>query len=196
MTIPFLSVSQNTTTLPKAIGITASLPWVNSYSYYDYDSKKSSAKSGFIGLGASAFYKTGKNKLSLNFGFTGDLPVPIGPFDQANEGTRTNIFSTFWEGLYHRNLFYKVNLITGLNYVNYHFNFTSFVDSLPSFSKFDKSIGFTIGSEFRFSKNSAVALFYRPTIISLNKKQYRHLISLDLGFSAPIFELPASFSDH
>lgn len=187
-TLPFLGMSQDKSKQSKAVGVTASLPWVNSYSYYDYDLKKPSTKSGFIGLGASAFYKTDKNKFSLNFGFTGDLPVPMGPFDQANEGTRTNILSSFWEGLYHRNLFNRVNLITGLNYTKYRFNFTSFVDTLPSYSKFDKSIGLTIGSEYRFSKNSSVVLFYRPTIISFDKKQYRHLISLDFRFDINLWK--------
>lgn len=182
LTIPFLSKSQDAQGLPRAVGVTLSLPWINSYSYYDYDLQQSSSKSGFVGLGASAFYKTAKSKLSLNFGFTGDLPVPLGAFDYGKEGTRTNILSSFWEGLYHRNLFGRVNLVGGLNYVKYRFNFTSYVDTLPSYSTFDKTIGLTVGSEYRFSKNSSIALLYRPTIISLDRKGYRHLISLDARF--------------
>ena len=76
---------QNKQKQPGAIGVTASLPWVNNYSYYNYNLKKSSSKSGFVGLGASVFYKTGKNKFSLNFGFTGDLPVPVGAFDMEKK---------------------------------------------------------------------------------------------------------------
>jgi hypothetical protein len=175
-------MSQDRQKQTKAIGVTASLPWVNNYSYYDYDLNHSSSKSGFVGLGASAFYKTGKSKFSLNFGFTGDLPAPIGAFDYGKEGTRTNILSNFWEGLYQRNLFERANIIAGINYVKYRFNFTSYVDTLPSYSIFDKTIGLTIGSEYRFSKTFSVALFYRPTIIPLDEEHYRHLLSLDARF--------------
>jgi len=187
LTVPFFAISQNKQKQPGAIGVTASLPWVNNYSYYNYNLKKSSSKSGFVGLGASVFYKTGKNKFSLNFGFTGDLPVPVGAFDYGKEGTRASILTNFWEGLYHRRLFHRVNILAGLNYIKYRFNFTSYVDSLPSYSKFDKTIGLTIGSEYRFSRNSSIALFYRPTIISLDQKQYRHLISLDARFDINVW---------
>ena len=188
LAIPQLSKSQDKPKHSKTIGVTASFPWINNYSYYDYDLQKSSSKSGFIGLGASVFYKTSKDRFSLNFGFTGDLPVPMGVFDYGHEGTRTNILSTICEGLYHRNLFNRVNLIAGLNYIKYRFDFTSYVDSLPSYSMYDKTIGLTIGSECRLGKNSYVALFYRPTIISLDQKQYRHLISLDLRFDINLWK--------
>ena len=187
LTFPLLSKSQDNSKQTRSIGVTASLPWVNNYTYYDYDLRKSLSKSGFIGLGASGFYKTGKNKLSLNVGFTGDLPVPMGPFDYGHEGTRTNILCAFFEGLYHRNLIAKWGIIAGLNYVKYRFVFTSYVDTLPSYSTFDKTIGLTIGSEYRFSRVFSVALLYRPTIFSLDLKQYRHLISLDARFDINVW---------
>jgi hypothetical protein len=187
LTTPFTGMSQDKKG-QKAIGVTAALPWVNNYSYHNYELQKSSSKSGFVGLGASAFYKTGKDKFSLNFGFTGDLPAPIGAFDYGKEGTRTNILSNFWEVLYHRNFLHRVNMIAGLNYVKYDFNFTSFVDTLPSYSKFDKTLGLTVGSEYRFSRNSSIALFYRPAIISFDLKQYRHLISLDARFDINLWK--------
>lgn len=181
-TIPFFALSQPGKGQSRAIGVTASLPWVNNYSYYDYDQNKSSSKSGFVGLGASVFYKTGKNKFSFNFGFTSDLPAPMGPFDYGKEGTRTNILTTFGEVFYHRNIFDKLNFIAGLNFVKYRFNFTSYVDTLPSYSAFDRTLGITVGSEYSFSNTFSVALLYRPAIVSLDLKQYRHSISLDARF--------------
>ena len=188
LTIPFLAMSQDRQKQPKSVGITAALPWVNHYFYYDYDLAKSSSKSGFVGLGASAFYKTGKNKFSFNFGFTGDLPAPIGAFDYAKEGTRTNIFSTFGEVIYHRNVFGKLNIIAGLNYVRYRFNFMSYVDTLPSYSTFDKTLGVTAGSEYRFNKTFSVAFFYRPAIVCFDLKHHRHLISLDARFDINVWK--------
>ena len=120
--------------------------------------------------------------MSLNFGFTDDLPVPIGIFDYGKTGTRTNIFSTFWEGLFHKNVFNKINVIAGTNYVEYRFGFTSYIDSLPSYSRYDKTVGLTLGGEYKFSKNSSVAALYKPSLFSFDKRQYRHLISLEARF--------------
>src|SRR5438105_4960176 len=126
LTISLIGLSQNTIISTKVVGVTISLPWINSYIYHDYETRKSSSKSGFVGLCASIFYKIDKNKVSMNFGLTGDLPVPMGPFDYAKEGTRTNIRSSFLDVLYHKNLFKRINIIAGVNYVNYKFNFTNY----------------------------------------------------------------------
>lgn len=190
--IPLLSWSQDTTRRQKAVGLTASLPWCNNYSYYNYYEQQSTGKSGFVGLGAAAFYITGKNKFSLNFGMTGDLPAPIGAFDYGKTGVRTNILSNIWEGLYHRTVFQnaeiKANIITGVNYVKYRFDVTSYVDTIPSYSVFDKTIGFTIGGECQVSKHFALAVLYRPAIISLDQKHYRHVISLDARFDIYLWQ--------
>ena len=182
LTIPFLGISQHTPKQPKAIGLTISLPWVNNYSYYNHHSQNTTSKSGFVGFGASAYFETGEKKFSVNLGFTGDLPAPIGAFDYAKEGTRSNILSTFVEGIYHKKLVGKLNIIAGVNHIRYRYKFTSYVNTLPSYSIFDNTLGFTIGSEYRFSRKSSIALLYRPAIISLNQKSYRHLISLDTRF--------------
>ena len=105
----------------------------------------------------------------------------------GKDGTRTNILSTFGEVIYHRNVFGKFNIIAGLNYVRYRFNFTSYVDTLPSYSIFDKTLGITVGSEYRFSKVFSVGLLYRPTIVSFDLEQYRHIISLDARFDINVW---------
>ena len=177
-----LPVSGFTQTKKKPLrtaGVTLSFPWVNSYRFYNYYTQEAASNTGFVGLGGSAYYKPGKNKFSLNGCFTGDLPVPIGPFDYGKTGTRSNIKAFTWEALYHRSIYKHLYTIVGLNYVRYQFDFTSYVDSLPSFSRFDKTFGVTAGIEYYFTERFSAALFYRPAIVSLDTKQYRHLISLD-----------------
>lgn len=181
LAIPALGLSQDWQKRQSA-GLTLSFPWVNSYRYYDYYFLQPHSVSGFVGLGGSAFYRHNKNKFSVNAGFTADLPVPMGPFDYGKEGVRTNILSNFWEGLYHRSLHKRVNVIAGVNYVSYRFTFTSYVDTLPSYKIVDNTIGVTLGGEYRFTENVSLALIYRPAIISLDTKQYRHVISLDGRF--------------
>jgi len=175
--------SQDTSLCCQSTGITLSLPWVNNYSYHNYESKRSATKSGFVGLGASAFYKTGKHKFSLNFAITGDLPVPIGAFDYGKEGSRSNIHGELWELIYHRSIFNKVNLIGGINIVKYRYSFTSYVNQPVLFYSIDdKTTGLTLGAEYLYARNSMIAVFYRPAILSAGKKEYRHLISADARF--------------
>src|SRR5688572_21531937 len=104
-------------TYRKALGVTASLPWVNNYSYYNYDLQKRASKSGFVGLGGAVFYQTKANKFSLNYGYTGSLPAPMGPIDFGKDGPRTNIISNFFEGLLHRRISDRISLIGGINLV-------------------------------------------------------------------------------
>ncbi len=187
LTIPIFARSQNRQEPLKSIGLTASLPWINNYCYYNYDQKKSALVTGFTGLGAAVFYNAGKNKISLNIGFTGDLPAPMGAFDYGKQGTRTNIGSAFGEMIYQRNLIGRISVIAGLNYVQYRFSFTSYVNNLPSYSTLDGTWGMTMGSAYRFTKIFSLALLYRPTLISPDKKQYRHLISLDARFDITLW---------
>jgi hypothetical protein len=177
-----LTLAQDDYKHSKTFGLTASLPWVNNYSYYDYELDKPVSKSGFGGLGGAWFYISGKNKFSLNFGATVDLPVPIGPFDYGRQGTRTSVLSMFWELIYHRNMIGRLDLITGMNNVAYRFNFTSYVDTVASYYMSDKTIGVTLGMEYRVYRNCYLAAFYRPAIVSLKRKQYWHLLSLDARF--------------
>ena len=187
LTLPMLSASQDKSTQQKAGGFTASFPWINNYSYYDYDLKKPASKSGFVGLGAGVYFKKNNYKFSVNTGITGDLPVPIGAFDYGKEGTRTNIFSHYWEVGFHRNLAGRINIIAGFNHIKYRFRFTSYIDSLPSYSVTDRTIGLTFGGEWLARKHSSIALVYRPTIFSLGNKQYRHLVSIDCRFDINIW---------
>ena len=176
------SISQDSIKPIKSIGVSALLPWVNNYSYYDYESQSSTTKSGFIGVGVSVFYKSGKNKFSLNFGLTGSLPYPIGPYDYAANSKRTDIQSIFLEGLYHRKITGRINIISGLNLIEYRYDYINGLDTSIYYSKHDNTTGLTIGGEYCFTKNSSVALLYRPTIRNFGQSGYRHLISLELRF--------------
>lgn len=180
--LPIVCWSQDSMSSQKSFGLTIGLPWVNSYSYYEHDLQASKNKSGFGGLEVSFFHKQNKNKVSFNAGVTVDLPAPIGPIDFAKEGTRTVISALYMEGLYHKNLYRGLNIIGGINFINYRFGFISYVDSLPGYYKNDKTIGITSGLEYSLFKNIALGFFYRPTLFSFDTKQYKHLISLDLRF--------------
>lgn len=182
LSIPFLSLSQDTITHQKVIGGTISLPWANHYYYYDYDLQQKTWLTGFTGLGGSVFYKQDNHKFSLNFGITSDLPAPLGPIDYEKTGTRSAIATVPLEVIYHRKLFGKVNIIGGINHVWYKFRLISYEDSIPAYSVVDKSLGLTIGGEYLFRKKITFALFYRPTIIPFDRKQYRQLISMDVRF--------------
>ena len=168
----------------KSFGLTVSLPWLNNYSYYDYQKNSSQKKSGFIGFGLGLFYTHVKNKISLNAGVTADSPMPLG-VEYAKEGTLTKISSTFIELIYHRQILKKLNGIIGVNMTSYNFNLTSFVDSVSAYHKTDNTFGLTIGAEYIFTKHISLATFYRPTI---DNNLYRHLISVDLRFNFDIWK--------
>lgn len=169
---------QDTPNRKHVIGITVGAPWVNNYSYYDYDLKELKSKSGFFGLAGSLYLRTKRNKLSMNIGVTADLPAPVGPIDYLPEGTRSNIGSVYLEFVDHANVYKSVNFIAGLNFVRYIYKLTSYEDSLPGYRKYDNTVGVTMGAEYKFNRRWSVAAYYRPAVYSFDIKQYRHFISL------------------
>lgn len=167
----------------KSIGMTISFPWINNYSYFNYDTKKSTSKNGFIGFGFALFYSKDKNKLSLNYGVTSDFPtVVILPIEYVSDSPRTAINSFFIDLLLHHQFYKKFNCVGGVNFTNYHFNFISAASNRPSFSKNNQTIGMTIGTEYSFSKHFSIAILYRPGICPSEEKIYRHVLSLDFRF--------------
>lgn len=176
------STAQDSTLKHYSAGVTISLPWANSFRYYDHELQRSAGKSGFFGLGLAFFYKTEKNKFSLNTGITGDLEAPIGPLDYAHTGTFSNIGTIYAELLYHHRLIKRLNILGGINYAGYRFSFTDYENVDGSYTKFDHTAGITAGAEFLIRKNAAIALLYRPALFSSGTKQYRHLLSLDFRF--------------
>jgi opacity protein-like surface antigen len=172
----------------KIFGITVSLPYINSYKYYDYDLTAGATKSGFGGIGLAFFYKNGKNKISLNYGLTVDLLAPIGPIDFGHEGTRIQVGARFIDLIYHRYLFNKVYVIGGLNMVRHKYNFISYVDTIPGYNTHDDSFGLLTGVEYAFRKNFSVAALYRPVLRSQDIKRYKHLLSLDFRFAINIWK--------
>jgi len=173
---------------PKSLGLIVSLPWVNSYSYFDYNAQKSSSKSGFGGLGSGIFYKVGKNKFSLIAGLTRDLPTPMGPIDFGKEEPRTSIGSKFSEITLHRQVISHVNMVLGINRVKYEFKYISNNSNTSSYSVFDKTAGLTFGVEYASDKFFSAALLYRPAVLYFDRKEYRHLISLDARFNISVWK--------
>ena len=179
--VPIFAQAQDGEESTRAIGMTISFPWVNNYHYHDYHAQQSSSVTGFTGVGGGLFYKNGKHKYSLNAGTTGDWPVPIA-FNTVIDAGST-IHSNFVEGLYHRNVFLKMNLVAGVNFVRYKYTYFHYKDTVPPIVRFDRTIGITAGGEFAFSNLFSMSLLYRPAIVCLDKKQFRHLISLDARFN-------------
>ena len=164
-----------------AVGITVSFPWVNSYRYVDYRVRATNTKTGFFGLGIAAYYKKNEHKVSLNFGFIQDLDSPIGAIDYSKLGTKTHIGAGFGELIYHHPVYRNLNVIAGLNFTSYKYEFTSFVDTVPGYIKTDNTLGISVGFEYRFNKFISAATIYRPSIASFETDGiYRHIISWDI----------------
>jgi hypothetical protein len=94
-----------------------SLPWANSYIFYNHQTKRSDTRSGFVGIGVALFYKKDRHKYSLNIGFTGDLPMPFGPVTFDPHSTRYHTGTLFAETLYHYNMHPKWRIDGGVNRV-------------------------------------------------------------------------------
>jgi hypothetical protein len=169
------------TSYTRSAGMTFSLPWTNAYALHNYETGQPDTKAGFFGIGLSFYYKKDNHKYSLNTGFTGDLPAPMGPIDFGKEGTRYTIKSGFVEMNFHQALWKRLGVIGGVNYVNYQYYFIDY-DNEIQFTKHDPTMGLTTGLEYISRKSFALALFYRPSLVSFRTKQYYHLISLDVRF--------------
>jgi hypothetical protein len=182
-----LNVMSQRRSYKSAIGATLSFPWINNFAYYDYNLAKPYSKSGFVGLGASAFYKDNKQKVSLSLGLLGTLPVPMGPYD-VERNNYTQVFSVFLEGTYHKRVFPRINLIGGMHYMEHEYSYWK-TDSTASDNFTDFTGGLTAGAEYLFGrKNFSLALFYRPGLITFTgTRKYRHVISLDARFDINVF---------
>ena len=101
-------------------GITFSLPWVNYYSYIDYYKNASARTFGFFGLGLSGYYKTPKQKTSVNISITEDLTSPVRINKLYGSEIKTNIGSTYFEIIQHRTMYENINVVYGFNFVNLH----------------------------------------------------------------------------
>jgi hypothetical protein len=163
------------------VGLTISLPLFNNFSYYDHELKKTHNTSGFGGLGTSIFYQNNnKNKFSFYIGAAVDFrELPVERFD----GTETHNISLFFDLLYHKNIYRGINAIGGINFIIYRFNLSSYTASIPEYSTNDETLGLTTGVEYSFFKGFGAAVFYRPALVSFDRKQYRHTISLEGRYS-------------
>jgi hypothetical protein len=179
---PFL----DNTTYTRSLGVTPNLPWCNMYSHYNYETGRSNTKAGFVGLGLSFYYKQNKSKYSLNTGFTGDLPAPIGPISFGKTGTRYAISSAFVETNFHHAIYKGLWGIAGVNYVNYRYYFIDY-DNDREFTRHDPTMGLTAGLEYVTKWNIGLAIIYRPALVAFRTKQYWHLLSVDLRMDLPVW---------
>jgi hypothetical protein len=160
-------------------GVTISLPWLNSYSYYNYNKNGIDSKTGLLGIGLSLFYQKNKNKFSLNGAFTNSIQFA----DVKGDGSE-DINVQLIEAIIHHTFFKNFNGITGFNYCNYKYTASIFYPGLNySIKKNDGVFGLTIGAELVCSKVFSLALFYRPALYSFETKGSKHIISLDARFN-------------
>ena len=59
------------------------------------------------------------------------------------------------------------------------FLYHDYRDPLSNLTKFDRTVGITIGGEYHLTEKFTGAIFYRPALVSIDRKQYWHLISID-----------------
>ncbi|MFT3947379.1 MAG: hypothetical protein QM763_10440 [Agriterribacter sp.] len=164
------------------VGIAISAPWVNNYRFYDYRKQTEFDKSGFMGLGAGAFYKNKNSKIIMSGSLSCDFMLPFGEPEYAPGGVRSHISAIAFDVTYHRSIFYKINLFAGGNHTNYWYRLNSDADSVNSYNKYDKTFGLTAGVEYQIVNQIAAAIIYRPAIVLLDRKQYWHVLSMSLRF--------------
>lgn len=167
-------------------GFALSAPWVNNYRFYDYRKQAEADKSGFIGLGAGVFYKNENNKVILGSSLSYDFLLPFGEPEYAPGGVREHISAIALDATYHRRIIYKMNLFVGGNYTNYWYRLNSDADSIHAYNRYDKTFGLTVGAEYQIMNQVVAAITYRPAIVSIDRKQYWHVLSMSLRFELPV----------
>ncbi|MBX3254015.1 MAG: outer membrane beta-barrel protein [Chitinophagaceae bacterium] len=164
------------------LGLTVSAPWMNNYRFYNYYDQKKADKSGFIGFGAGGFYKNRNNKVLLNASIGFDATLPFGEPEYAPGSVRDHIYAIALDVTYSRRLFHKVYLFAGPGYTNYWFRLNSSDDSVQSYNRHDRTFGLSAGIEYQVISQISAAVTYRPAIVSLDRKQYWHMLSASVKF--------------
>lgn len=163
-------------------GFSASAPWVNNYRFYNYETQRTADKSGFIGLGLGTFYKNGANRVSVNGQLTLSTMLPFGEPEYA-PGSVRDVLSAFGaDVIFHRQVYKKLSVFAGPAWMRYWFRLNSDNDSFPSYNKFDNALGIATGIEYQAIKSIAAAIVYRPSLYSINRKQYWHVLSISARF--------------
>ncbi len=176
--ISTVSSAQNFTK-NESVGVTLSLPFINRYTYYDYETWN---KQGILGIGASVYYKHNKFKYSLN----GALTRAFQPF-RDNENINVNLI----EGLVHYNVYNKFNIIGGVNFTDYQYSSSpDFYDSLtpPKYKTEELSLGLTFGAELVCTNHFFIVAFYRPAIFHFNSNSFKQMFSLDFRFDINLWK--------
>jgi hypothetical protein len=171
----------------RSAGISISLPWINSYSYHDYNRGIRRFRTGFVGLGLSGYNRNKANKLAINIAWTADLPAPVGPVDFGKTGTRSSVSAFIVEGNFHHALHKHFGFITGVNYVTYGYHFVDY-DSPINMDRYDRTVGLTTGLEYLSAKHFLLAVFYRPAIVQFQTRQYWSVLSVDVRFDLPVWK--------
>lgn len=171
----------------KDIGLTLSLPYLNTITYHKYLTGKSASATGFIGFGAALFYRQNNVKFSLNVTAMMTNPNPIGPGGFGKKELRHNIHNTGIDAMVHYPLHRYFNIIGGINYMKMQHNRVGDGSTIRDFDKTDPSYGITTGIEAKLQRQFNLGLYYRPAVIGIGEKFYRHVISIDARFDFTVW---------
>ncbi len=161
--------------LEKSAGVTLSLPLVTQCTFYNYNDNKQDKTASNLGAGFGLFYRKNRNKFSLAYeNPIVDSKVSVGGgFDLM-----THLFELTMLHNFHR-LF---AVVAGLNYTIYKFHSKADYPPFSEINKNDPTIGLTTGIEFFPIPNASIALSYRPSLFSSDKKSYRTNLFYRLAF--------------
>ena len=163
-----------------SVGVTLELPLINNASFYHYNTDgtgENDNQTGYLGSGFTFFYKNGLNKFSVGYENPSTSKSLFPP-----KGGNANMNINLFEATFQHKVLSQVALIGGINYAIYRFHLYTDLPSFPTVDKKDKTIGLTVGAEFVPAKSISVAVTYRPSVYSFNKKAYRSVFSFGLRY--------------
>ncbi|MEO8822622.1 MAG: hypothetical protein ABI366_03535 [Ginsengibacter sp.] len=176
----FSMINAQTNTENTCAGVTINLPLINNAGFYRYNTDGTGAndnQTGYFGSGFSFYFKNGSNKFSLGYE-NPSLNKSLFPPKGGNHNLSVNIF----EATVTHKVFSGIALIGGINYSNYRYRLFTDIPTFPKVDKKDETLGITTGVEFVPAKSLSVAVTYRPSIFSFDKKTYRAVFSVGLRY--------------
>lgn len=176
----FSIINAQTNTENTSAGVTIDLPLINNAGFYRYNNDGTGAsdnQTGYFGSGFSFYFKNGNNKFSLGY----ENPSLNKSLFSPKEGDH-NLSVNIFEATITHKIFSKIAWIGGINYSNYRYHLFTDIPTFPKVNKKDETLGLTTGVEFVPAESLSVAVTYRPSVFSFDKKAYRAVFSIGLRY--------------
>lgn len=174
----------------KAIGLTLSFPYYNFMKYHKYLTGKSASTAGFVGIGGALFYMQNNVKFSLNITSMMNASTPLIISDFGKNGVRHHISNTGVDLMVHYPIHRYFNIVGGINYMRMSHRRNGNDSTIRDFDKTDPSYGITTGIEAKLQRQFNLGIYYRPAVIGIGEKFYRHVISIDARFDFTVWRTP------